>query len=106
MVQLIISFYDKICESRMQRIFVNLYIFSLCFLMLAVENDIVYRLYIAMAYASLPAVPIIINAMRKYKYGNLVKWGYIGYYAAFYIGYIYLLYENNNPDYIPFKLIF
>ena len=75
-------------------------------MMLAVENDIVYRLYITMAYASLPAVPIIINAMRKYKYGNLVKWGYIGYYAAFYIGYIYLLYKNHNPDYIPFKLIF
>ncbi len=105
-LQLIISFYDVICESRGQRIFVNLYIFSLCFLMLAVANDVVYRLYVTMAYAALPAVPTIIDSMRKYKYGSLIKWGYVGYYTAFYIGYIYLLYKNQNPDYMPFKLIF
>ena len=105
-IQIIILFYDEICETKLHRRFVNLYIFALCFLMLAVENDETYRLYVSIAYIALPAVPIIIEGMRKYKYGNLVKWGYIGYYTAFYIGYIYMLYQNQNPEYIPFKLIF
>lgn len=105
-IQIIISFYDEICMTRQQNIFVNLYIFSLCFLLLALANDTVYRLYVSIAYVALPAVPIIIKGMRKFRYGNLVKWGYIGYYTAFYIGYVYMLYKSQNPDYIPFKLIF
>ena len=105
-LQLIIEYYDKIVNECKRKQFVDLFIFSLCFLMIAVTNDMVYRVYICLALISIPGAFEIIEHIKKYKYGNIIRYCYVFYYLFYYLGYIYLFYKNHNSSYVPFKLIF
>lgn len=92
---------DKYVETEEQLKFYDLYLLSLCILLLAVKNDMVYRTYLLFAFASLPAVPIIWRSS-----GNTIKCGYAVYYSAFYMGYILMLFIAKDSFYIPFRFFF
>lgn len=92
---------------------VDLYIFSLCFLLLALPNDMIYRTYILFAFCALPSIPIVCQSLGatrapiKFKHEQkIVEFLYVSYYLMFNIGYMALLALSNNSQYIPFKFCF
>ena len=96
-----------------ERRIINLFLFSLCFLLFAVSNDMVYRIYIMLAYCSLPGFGILIKRANSNTCFEVVKNEAIVlkivilfYFLFFYIGYIVLLSYNKNVYYVPFKFVF
>ena len=92
---------DRWAHTEIEQKFYDFYLFSLCFLLFAVKNDMIYRFYLIFAFISLPAVAIIWRSA-----GKLVRLGYVGYYTAFYMGYLLLIYLAKDPFYIPFRFCF
>ena len=105
--------YDIFEDDREMKFFVDIYLFSLCILLFAVKNDMIYRIRLYFVFVSLPAIPFI---LQKYsssrtisRLGNehlsinniFVGLHYL-YYLFFYWGYLALLALNNNTQYIPF----
>lgn len=98
--------YKNLTQDKRGKFFLDFYIFSLCFLLLAVRNDAVYRVYITFAFISLPALQFIWDRARKFQEGMIFKIGYPAYYVCFYCGYIGYLYITQNANYIPFQYCF
>lgn len=99
--------YRKLYENDYQKKCIDIYLFSLCFLLFAVKNDMVYRIYIYLIYISIPGLVFVIDNMKKkLKYGNTLEMIYVIYYMSFYIGYFSRLYILKHPHYFPFKFIF
>lgn len=92
---------DKCVETKAQRMIYDLYLLSLCILFFGVKNDMIYRVYIIFAIASLPAIPIVWK-----KCGSICRLGYVGYYTVFFFGYIAMLALSQNLCYVPFKFCF
>jgi hypothetical protein len=97
----------------LKRKLLDFYMFSICFLVFAVSNDMFYRVYVIMAFCTLPSIPIVceglLNTRTHIKIkneSNIVESLYVIYYISFYLGYIMLLVINNNSHYIPFKFFF
>lgn len=108
--------YDEFIKNESDRIYIDIYMFSLCLLLFAVKNDAVYRIRILFLYMSFPALPVIFRnlttepffemILRKKMEGRslMVSFHYL-YYFFFFIGYILLLAFNNNTYYVPFKFV-
>lgn len=89
------------------------YLFSLSFLILALSNDMLYRIYMIIAFCALPGIPVVCQGIQlsntRVRIKNeekIVPRLYILYYLVFYFGYIMLLAYNQNSSYIPFKFCF
>lgn len=95
--------YSKLYGNEEEKNWVDLYLFSLCFLLIAVKNDIVYRLYMMLTYISLPAVGIIFKNLKENgsKYIKLLVVAYSAYYIVLYI--LFLNSVKNNTNYVPFE---
>lgn len=114
---LLISSYDEFEKDKKQKFFVDVYLFSLCFLMFAVRNDAIYRVRLFFVFISLPVLPYIFKNLTTRNFtryicglevefnGDIIRLHYV-YYFVFYIGYISLLAINHNPYYVPFKFCF
>lgn len=100
---ILITKYKELYENDDEKKWVDLYIFSLCFLLLAVKNDLIYRMYMMLAYISLPAVGIIFKNLKKnnFKYIQILTVGYVSYYVIMFI--LFLHSTKNNVHYIPFE---
>lgn len=119
LVILCLSFYilyryrDLTQGSRRDKAFIDLYLFSLCFLMIALTNEEIYRIYIMFALLSLPAVPVLFGRDEKKQVSGLYIVGerdllmflYIAYYFAYYIGYVYHLKQLGDWCYYPFEFM-
>lgn len=102
----LLSQYDKLYSSPQEKMSVDIYLLSLMFLLLAVKNDMLYRIYIYLAFLSIPGATIICkNAKRFVTPAAVVKYLYVGYYSGFYIGYVALLWINQNQRYVPFQFV-
>ncbi len=112
-IYILYRYRDLTQSSRRDKAFIDLYLFSLCFLMLALTNEEVYRIYIMFAILSLPAVPVLFGRDEKgqvsglYIVGerNLLMFLYVTYYLAFYIGYIYHLKQIGDWCYYPYEFL-
>lgn len=110
----LLSHYDAYSEmEENEKRIIDLYLFSLCFLIMALQNDVIFRVYIMFSYCALPAVPIVCQSTKvgvsrfRIRFEDmLVQKMYIFYYLAFYIGYFSLLAIRNNTAYIPFRFFF
>ena len=110
----VIKQYDSF-ESidSIHRKLLNIYIFSLCFLIVALSNDMFYRCYIIFAFLALPSIPMICDNVKGFRVRVRLNNTIIGirqlyymYYLSFYFGYILLLHLNQNTMYVPFKFCF
>lgn len=119
-------YYDKLCEDAKHKQFIDLYLFSLSCLLIALPNDIAYRIYIMIAFTAIPAVPIIwekLGALRVENIpvlGQLKLWekyprikhfmpvvpGYTLYYFGFFVCYLLLLWLKHNTAYVPYSFGF
>lgn len=100
----LISKYSILYKNETEKFFVDLFLFSLSFLLFAIENDIIYRIYKMFALISIPGIAFICKNLRKTY--PIFEVGLVGYYSAFYLGYISLWYIKNDSAYYPFKFIF
>lgn len=119
-------YYDMLCTDVRSKMFIDLYLFSLSYLLIALPNDIAYRIYITLAFTAIPAVPVIWEKLgtlrvvdlpivgelpvwkkiKRFENFTPVRYGYVLYYFGFYIFYIIYLYICQNAAYIPFSLGF
>ena len=110
----LLSHYDAYSEmGGTEKRIIDLYLSSLCFLIMALPNDVIFRVYIMLAYCALPGVPLVCQSTKigvsriRIRFEDLfVQRLYILYYVAFYIGYISLLAMRDNKAYIPFRFYF
>lgn len=106
-----LSHYDAyIAMGKREKGLIDLYLFSLVFLIMAVSNDMFYRVYLILAFCSLPGVPIICESTRigfsriRIRHEEFfVRRLYVLYYFVFYVGYMGLLAINQNSAYVPFR---
>ena len=94
--------YSKLYDNEKEKFFVDIFLISLSLLMLCLQNDMMYRVYIYFAFISVPGITVICKNLKK----RIIELCFTGYYSAFYIGYISLWYINNDAKYYPFKFIF
>lgn len=112
LVIFITNHYQDIVKRVNQKELLDRYIFSLVFLVFAVSNDMVYRVYITLAILSLPAIPMLIEGYSgvKIRYNmlslNALEVLYVLYYLCFFLGYIWMLTYNGNQAYIPYRFCF
>lgn len=105
-IMVLLSKYDKLYTIPKEKLCVDIYLLSMSFLLFAVKNDMLYRVYMYLALLSVPGITVICkNAFRFVRPSTLVKYLYVGYYACFYIGYIGLLVINQNEHYVPFLFL-
>ena len=98
------SIYHELYKDNTEKFFVDPFLISLAIMIFCVQNDILYRLYIYLAFMSVPGtVTICKNLSTK---SSVIEYCFIGYYSAFYIGYISLMYITQNIYYYPFKFVF
>lgn len=92
---------------------IDFYLFSLCMLIMALPNDIIYRVYIMLSFCAIPGISAVCESTRpgfsriRIKHEELlVERLYVLYYLFFNIGYIALLAINQNTSYVPFRFFF
>ena len=104
--------YEMLKKKAKSKLILDLYIFSLIFLVFAVSNDMIYRVYIMFAILSIPAIPVALDEIsvfrialgnRKYNGLSLLL---MGYYCLFFFGYIWYLSRAGNAAYIPYRFCF
>lgn len=120
----ICHYYDRLCADVKHKKFIDLYLLSLSYLLIALPNDIAYRIYIMLAFTAIPAVPVIWDMLGTLRVesipilGKLKLWekypqvknfmpvipGYTLYYFGFFAGYILYFWLTKNAAYIPFEL--
>ena len=104
------KYYNHLFCSENEKFFVDIFMFSSCFLLFAIRNDSFYRARIVFSLASIPAVPIIFKNRKKYKclgiWGKIYQQLYLLYNAGFYCSYILYLFFMNKTAYVPFKFFF
>lgn len=110
LVAYILYRYPDLTENQMSKKKIDLYIFSLCFLVIAVSNDMIYRVYIILAYIALPALPVVLEKRKERSSGvyvvgeaQIAQALYVVYYFSFFVGYLAYLKISGNTMYIPFR---
>lgn len=98
------SIYNDLYENKKEKFFVDLFLISLACMIFCVQNDILYRAYIYIAFTAVPGIAVICKNLRQKK--SIIELCFVGYYSAFYIGYISLWYINKDVSYYPFKFVF
>lgn len=100
-------------EGKETKRIIDLYLFSLCFLIMALPNDSFYRVYMMLAFCALPGVPAVCASTRpgssriRIKHEEYyVEKLYVFYYLFFYVGYVALLAIKQNTAYVPFRFFF
>ena len=58
------SIYSELYKSKEEKVLVDLFILSLVFLIFAVQNDMLYRVYIVLAFISIPGITIICKNLK------------------------------------------
>ena len=109
---LLSRYYDYTGAGETEKNKIDLYLFSLCFLIIAISNDMIYRVYVFLAYIALPGISVIISPVsepsaRVYLKNEkeIVRILYYSYYICFYFGYLVLLAIHQDVNYIPFKFM-
>lgn len=97
------SIYDELYRNKNEKFFVDLFLFGLAFMILAVQNDMLYRVYIYLAFISVPGITIICKNMKNKRF---IEWCFTLYYCFFYIGNVSLWYINKVYSYVPFQFFF
>jgi len=97
------SIYSKLYKNVYEKFFVDLFLMSLVFLIFAVQNDILYRVYIVLAFCTIPSITIICKNLAEVAF---VKRGFVIYYNFFYLGNIFFWYINKIRGYVPYEFIF
>lgn len=105
--------YKNGCLLNYEKLFMNLYIFTLAFLFFALSNDLIYRFRVFFLIISLPALPILFNSKSnnnvtdsiKIKFTSIAKITYLIYNVTFYIAYILYLDYIYDSAYIPFLFL-
>jgi len=92
---------------------IDFYLFSLCFLIMALPNDMFYRVYMVLSFCALPGVAAVcegtLPGFSRFRFRHeelIVERLYVLYYFFFYFGYIALLAINHNYSYVPFRFFF
>ena len=98
------SRYNTLFHNEKEKMFVDIFLISLCLLIVFVQNDMLYRIYIIFAFISVPGITIIFKNVLKNN--SLLEAFLLGYYNLFYIGYTSRWYLNNDFSYYPFKFAF
>ncbi|MBR1658083.1 MAG: EpsG family protein [Synergistaceae bacterium] len=102
--------YNALFTSSSEKFFIDIFMFTSCFLLFAIRNDAFYRVRIIFSLIALPAVPIIFNNRKKYKsfgiYGLIYSQLYLLYNVGFYCSYILYLFFTNKTNYVPFRFFF
>ena len=112
-ILLFVDHYAELTEDKQDKKYVDLYIFSLCFLLIAVANDMIYRFYLILAIISFPGLAVVLS--KSYHTGGwfklregrvFVRCVYIAYYLFFFVGYISYMAILQNTNYVPFRFFF
>ena len=112
LVLVVTNKYEVLIAKAKSKQVLDFYIFSLIFLIFAVSNDMIYRVYIMFAILSLPAIPVVIDGVSRIKISiNKKKFNAYGavlicYYIFFFFGYIWYLSRSGNTAYIPYRFCF
>lgn len=97
------NFYGKLIANIDNPFWINIQVYSLIFLLFALQNDLLYRLYIGIAIVSVPGIAQLIKYLKgKYLIETIV----VIYYSLFYLGYILLWYFNKDYNYYPYQTMF
>ena len=96
--------YYKLFTNSREKFFVDIFLLSLCLLIIAVQNDALYRMYITFALISVPGIITICKNLSKQN--SLIEYAFVGYYSCFFLGYIMLWYFSNKYQYYPFEFAF
>lgn len=108
------SFYDDLKIDVWKKRFLDLYLFSITFLVFAISNNMVYRMYISLAILSLPGIEYIMSNDRspkmRFSVSSKSRVGSYStvltcYYIAFWCGYILYLSLSNNTAYVPYRFL-
>ncbi len=112
----ITSYYDSLEIEKWERYYFNIYLFSIAFMLFAVSNDMVYRVYIILAIISLPGIQIVFQNDKSSRIVlskklnssgiGIFSLGLCLYYICFFVGYILYLNMTHNSAYIPYHTIF
>lgn len=112
----ITSSYNRIELDDWKKHFYDLYLFSIAFLLLAVSNDMFYRVYVILAIITMPAIQIIVKndtskrLVYKKKFDSkgvgMVSFVLCSYYVLFFVGYILYLGRKHSAAYIPYHSVF
>ena len=101
----LLVYYDRLYETEEEQAMVNLYLISISMLPVFIMNAQIYRVYVALAYMSLPAVPYILKAFRlrtKRREYFVVSASYYLYYIAFAGMFFSRMIATHNISYVPF----
>lgn len=94
--------YDLLYKDSMQKVCVDIYIFSLCLLELLLVNDIAYRIYLYFALIHVIIVPMMYSNINNKNNKLLMKCVVIGYYVFFYCAFFYSIIMSHNTSYVPY----
>lgn len=101
--------YKQLYRSQQEKFFVDMYLISLCALMLLVQNDVAYRIYIMLLLLFLPAIEIISKNMAASKVciSEFVPTCYVLYYGFMLVLFFYsILKQDGQNAYYPFRFFF
>lgn len=97
------SIYSKLYKTIREKFFVDLFLMGLVFLIFAVQNDMLYRVYVVLAFCSIPGITIIGKNLTQYSF---IKTSFMLYYNVFYLGNVLLWHINKIRGYVPYEFIF
>ena len=101
--------YKRLYKNEDEKFFVDMYILSLCMLLLVVKNDQAYRIYMMFLFLFLPAVEILTKNLvaSKFKIPSFVPLVFITYYSFMLILFFLSISGTTaQPHYYPFKFFF
>lgn len=96
--------YYELYKNETEKFFIDIFLLSLGVLIIAVQNDILYRIYMIFAFLSVPGIAIICKNL--YTKTPIIENLFVMYYCCFYIGYASLWVMNNDRKYYPFEFVF
>lgn len=97
---LILNYRELFVDQR-EKWYVDLYICSLCVLLLLVKNDQAYRLYVYLFYITVISVTIIMKNVSM-KIRQCMALGYTAYYSLMFWGFLIMQKIAQNIHYYPF----
>lgn len=93
--------YNSLFMNGKEKWYIDLYICSLCILLLLVKNDQAYRLYVYLFYITIKSVTIILKNMPG-RLSQILRYGYIAYYSLMFWGFLIMQKLAGNANYYPF----
>ena len=104
-VIILLLYYEELYENEKDKFLIDLYILSLSLLPIFIKNAQLYRVYVVLAFMSLPAVSYVLRASRTVmgkKMCMMVNLGYYSYYLVFMGAFLAKMVLTDNEQYTPF----